>query len=359
MKLKNSLIFYTKSWEGMVLRKPVVILAVVGIVIVLTIGMYAFVRATLNHFHEAGIEAADIDGGYGNDIQQDDSDVDGISGGDNEGKDVSKHGSSGGDKTEYTDPYLKMIKESKRINILCLGIAKYSLADVMIVASLDPESNSLDLISIPRDTYFYRPGFETAPEKKINASFYGKTLAERAQSSMNSVRDLLRIPVHHFVKIEYKGVEEIIDALGGVEVNIPFDMDYDDPLDDLHIHFKKGKRTLNGEEAVKFLRFRQNNDNTHSDGDIGRIKRQQDLIKTAMNKALGLQLFKLIDIAKEYIKTSMTADDMLAYAMELSQMDMDNVKTYVLPGEARYLNGASYYIHDEQATKDLIMEIYK
>jgi len=339
------------------LKKTTVISIVLAITLLLCVGLYVYARATLNQFHEAGIEAAIIDNdnsGIGE--KSSDNSVD--SGAQNAERYSGSDKSGSKDETE-NDPYIKMLKNSKRVNILCIGLAKYSLADTLIVASLDPESNSLDIISIPRDTYFYRPGFENAAEKKINATFYGKSLAERAQSSMNSVRDLLQLPIHHFVKIEYKGVEKIIDAIGGVEVDIPFDMDYDDPTDDLHIHFKKGKRVLNGEDAVKYLRFRQNNDNSHSDGDIGRIGRQQKLIKKAIEKSLGLQILKLVDIAKDYIKTSMTAEDMISYAIEVSKINMDNVKMYILPGKPNYIGGISYYIHDKQETKNMIMEIYR
>ena len=339
------------------MKKTTVILIILVFVTLFCVGLYVYARATLNQFHETGVEAANIDDGI-SDMHEAGSDNAMGSGVRNE-KGYSGVGKKDDRDKAENDPYVKMIKDSKRVNILCIGLAKYSLADTLIVASLDPESNSLDIISIPRDTYFYRPGFESAAEKKINATFYGNSLAERAQSSLNSVRDLLRIPVHHFVKIEYKGVEEIIDAIGGVEVDIPFDMDYDDPTDDLHIHFKKGKRLLNGEDAVKYLRFRQNNDNSHSDGDIGRIGRQQKLIKTAMEKSLGPQIMKIVDIAKEYIKTNMTAEDMMSYAMEVSKIKMENVKMYILPGEPKYIDGMSYYIHNGQDTRNMIMEIYQ
>lgn len=258
---------------------------------------------------------------------------------------------------EEVDPYLKMINESDRVNILCLGYAK-GLTDTIIVASFEPNDKLLDLISIPRDTYLHREGYDSNWQKKINAAYTGKDPLERAHSAMDAARDVLHIPIHHFVWVKYEGVEKIVDTIGGVEVNIPFKMDYDDPEDDLHIHFTPGTKLLNGEESVEFLRYRKNNDNTHSDGDIGRIARQQEFLNNAIRKSLGPEILKVIDVAQKYVRTSLTPNEMIFYANKLRLMDEENIETYMLPGYDKYKNGVSYYFGKKEETVKMITEIY-
>lgn len=315
-----------------------------GLIFMILIGgIYLFSRSILNEFHESGTETSNIDESNNDESEE------------------SKDNNTNNKDEENKDTYLDMIKNSDRINILCLGITNTPPpADTIIVASIDTKNKLLDLISIPRDTYVYREGYETTGQKKINASYVGKNTAAKAQSSMNAVRDILQIPIHHFVKVEYEGVEKIIDSIDGVEVNIPFDMDYDDPTDNLHIHLSKGKQTLNGEDSVRYLRFRKNNDNTHaSEGDIGRISRQQEFIKSALNKCLGLELIGVVNTAKDYIKTSLTAEQMIYYANKFRKIDKEDINTYVLPGEPKWLENSSFVVADKEKVKEMIIEIYK
>jgi LCP family protein required for cell wall assembly len=182
-----------------------------------------------------------------------------------------------------------MVNNSNRINVLCFGIADYLLADTIMLVSLDPDNLTADVISVPRDTFYHTKGRDEPYMKKINAYYYGNNSVERTQNMINTVSALLKLPIHYYVKIEFDGVIAIVDCIGGVTVDIPFDMDYDDPEANLHIHFKEGKnQLLNGQQSLEFLRFRMNNDGTRSDGDIGRIYRQQQFLKTAI-KSVGFE----------------------------------------------------------------------
>ncbi|MTI49862.1 LCP family protein [Sporosalibacterium faouarense] len=336
-----------KKYKSRILIFAIILLLISG-------SGYAYVRHTLNKFHEDNIEIADIE----DDINNEESGNE-IDEADDTSEDKKENDEDKKEDTEEQelDPYVKMIRDSDRINILCLGVAN-PLTDTMIVVSIDPDKNQMDLISVPRDTYYYREEYAMDSFQKINACYVGKTSAERAQSSMNAVRDVLNIPIHDFVKIEYKGVEEIVDTIGGVEVYIPFDMDYDDQPGNLHIHFKKGKKLLNGKEAVEFLRFRKNNDGTHSDGDLGRITRQQEFIMKAIDKSMGLEILGVVNVAQDYIRTSLTDIEMLSFANRLRKLDTENINSYTLPGEAKYINGISFYVKDEEKIKEMITEIY-
>lgn len=338
---------------GTILIKKYKILGIVGfsLTLVILIGYFS-VAGFLNLFHQAGTIKADI-----GEFEENELIIDGHKGSIKEDGDQDDLKTIKTEIEKEEDAYRKMVQDSSRINIVCLGIAQ-NLTDTIIVASVDPVQKRLDLISVPRDTYLYRPGYEQPGQKKINASYVGSNGTDRAQSSMNAARDVLQIPIHHFVAIEYKGVEEIVNALKGIEVYIPFDMEYDDFEDGLHIRFQQGKKVLNGADAVKYLRFRKNNDNSYSDGDIGRIKRQQDFVVQVLKKSFGVQMLQVVNIGRNYIRTSMIDKEMLGFLDVFMQMDMNQIHTYLLPGESGYINRTSYYIQSKQKTQELITEIY-
>ena len=340
-------------------KRNIAILTILLVIAVLIIGGYFHIFYKLYQFHEKNMKIAELDENslYIKRLLEIQEKEIKINTEDNL-QDIESEDSDNEDTKEKINKYLTMINESQRVNILCLGYAD-GLADTLIVASFDPNKKMLDLISIPRDTYLHREGYDDKWQKKINASYTGKNSAQKAQSSMNAARDVLHVPIHHFIRVDYQGVRKIVDTIGGVEVYIPFEMDYDDPQDDLHIHFKKGKKLLNGEEAVKFLRFRKNNDNTHSDGDIGRIARQQEFINNAISKCLGLEIFEVINVAQNYIRTSMVPDEMIHYANKFRQINEDDINTYTLPGLAKYSNGVSYYFGNEDEIKKMIINIYQ
>lgn len=254
----------------------------------------------------------------------------------------------------------KLVENSKRINVLLMGL-EGPRTDTLILASFDPQSKYVDMISIPRDTYFHIKGYDSSDQKKINA-VYGRSKANggKAEGVVRVASNILDVPIHHYVTLSYKGVERIVDSLGGVKVTIPFDMNYNDPYSDppLHIDLKKGTRVLNGKESVQFLRFRQNDDKSHSDGDIGRINRQQQFMKAAAKKALSFRLPAVANTTFKQVKTNMELDDIIYYAKRAIGISIDDIQTYKLPGSAT-TKGTSYYIHDAEATEQLMIQIYK
>ena len=250
----------------------------------------------------------------------------------------------------------KLVEESKRINVLLMGM-EGPRTDTLILASFDPDNNNLDLISIPRDTYYPRKGYDFAEQKKLNAA-YGN---EGAKGTMEAVSSILGgIPIHNHVRISYTGVERIVDSLGGVKINIPMDMEYDDPYDTppLSIRLQKGTQVLNGEQAIQFLRFRKNNDGSgYVQGDLGRMKAQQQFVKAAMEKALSFRLPVVANTAFKQIKTDMALPDILGLATGAVGMRRDNVRIYSLPGSATE-EGISYFLHDPNASEEMMEQIY-
>lgn len=242
-------------------------------------------------------------------------------------------------------------KEEVIINTLFMGIDE-ARSDTMIVASYNKENQKIVLLSIPRDTRVEIPryGFD-----KINSAAARK---EGTALAMETVGNLLGIPIHHYVKVSFKGAESIVDILGGVKVNVPMDMNYEDPAQNLSIHLKKGTQVLNGKNAVKFARFRSG----YPDQDLGRIKSQQELIKAFLDKLTSPSVIpKIFDIANAMsrcIKTNLENADIAHYAMHAKDIKMDNIKFYTLPGEAGSKNKISYFLYDEVKLKEMMKEIY-
>lgn len=282
---------------------------------------------------------------------------------DSDDNDIDKSNEENDEKEEKPkDPLHEAIDNSKRVNFLLMGM-EGARSDTMIFASYDPKEKKVDMISIPRDTYYHTNGYDAADLRKINA-VYGRSKAEGSKKVVGEI--LGQVPVHHYVTIDYKGVAKIVDSIGGVEVNVPFHMDYYDPYDKppLRIDIPKGKQLLKGEQAVKFLRYRHNTDMTvgYPDGDLGRIKAQQQFLKSAIKKSLSLKIFNVVNTAFDYVKTDVKLSDALSYAVGLAGFDVENMTMTTLPGKEEkraYGNQRlSYYIHDPEKIRELMMEIY-
>lgn len=261
------------------------------------------------------------------------------------------------DKDEPKSELEMLVENSERINVLLMGL-EGTRTDTIMLASFSPKSKKVDIISVPRDTYYYTKGYEKNDQRKINA-VYGRS---GTKGVMTAVSDILGVPVQDYIKVNYRAVEDIVDTLGGVKVNVPFKMDYDDPYASppLSIHFEKGTKVLNGNEALKYLRFRKNNDNTHSDGDIGRVNRQQAFIKAAMKKAMTIS--KLPVVAKttfKHVKTSLDIDDVVRYASLAIGISSQDINTYIVPGDAVNKLGLSFYEYNKSETEKIMLDIYK
>lgn len=201
----------------------------------------------------------------------------------------------------------------------------HGLTDTMLLLRFEPNQEKLSLLSIPRDTQTLIEGYGL---KKINeANYYGGP-ALTAQTVSKLLND---VPIDRYVRVNVQGVEKLIDALGGVKIYIPKDMKYKDDSQHLYINLKQGEQHLNGSEAVQFLRFRYD-----EYGDIGRIQRQQTLIRALIEQALKPQtLLKIPDILsviQSNIDTNLTVEELVALAGFAGQTQRSKVQMLMLPG---------------------------
>lgn len=254
-------------------------------------------------------------------------------------------------------PYQKLFDKSNRVNFLVLGM-EGPRTDTIMVASFDPDTKKVDIISIPRDTYYERNENHSAGLKKINAVYGGEGI-EGIQKAASNI--LFGMPIDYYVRVNYDGVSKVVDSLGGVETYIPMDMKYDDDWDEppLHIDLVKGTYELDGDQAVQFLRFRKNNDGTgYPDGDIGRIRAQQGFLKSAFKKVLSYRLPIVANTMVKYIRTDLPLSEVTKLAANAIGMSVDDLTTYSLPGDAIYNYGVSYYLHDTEKTSRIVESLY-
>ncbi|MDD3227389.1 MAG: LCP family protein [Tissierellia bacterium] len=252
---------------------------------------------------------------------------------------------------DYGTSVGKAASNMKRFNILLVGLENQR-TDTIIAISYDTESKTADLISLPRDTYLPRNADEDAEFKKINAIY----AQEGIEGLTIRVQELLGIPIEKYAVIDYEAVIACVELIGGVEVNVPFHMEYSDPYDDppLYIDISEGVQLLNGEQSLKFLRYRKGYDNQ----DLGRIEAQQQFIKSAVKKALGFQLPAVIKEAYSHIETNIRVSDLLNLASDLVGFSTDNINANILPGMETPLEGLSFYIPDEEGIKNLVYSLY-
>jgi len=253
-----------------------------------------------------------------------------------------------------------MTRKSARVNVLLTG-SDGGRSDTMMVLSYDPGRKLVDIISFPRDTRVETVD-STGKQKvgKLNATYnFDKQGAGGPENVQKAISKIAGIPIHYYVDVDYNAVREIVNILGGIEVDIPFAMKYDDPYCDppLHINLKPGKQVLNGDKAIQFLRWRKNNTGIQQ-GDIQRIERQHAFVKTAFKKAFGFKLPEEIQAALKYIKTDMPIDKMLYYAGTSIGLDTAKIRSYRLPGDAEMIDETSYFVYDPVDAGRMMLAIY-
>jgi len=224
--------------------------------------------------------------------------------------------------------------------LLVVGRDRVGLnTDTIMVARLDCAAETLDVVSIPRDTLVDVPW----AVKKIN-SIYG-TLG--TEGLLEGVEDLVGFDIDNYVIVNTFVFRDVIDYIGGVYFDVPIYMNYDDPLQDLYIHMSPGYQLLNGDRAEQVVRFRQNNDGSgYPTGDLGRIETQHAFFRELAKQVLSLgniaNLPQIINLVLDNTDTDLTSGNMAFYAQEFFKLSSDNVRFYTMPHENVYIRGGSY-----------------
>lgn len=225
------------------------------------------------------------------------------------------------------------------------------LADTMLMMRFDPSNKRIALMSIPRDTRTNVNGKLT----KINEANRDGGPAMSAQATSELMGG---VGIDRYVRINVQGVEKLIDALGGVNVNVPKDMKYQDDSQHLYINLKAGEQHLDGDKAMQLLRFRYDDQ-----GDIGRIQRQQMLMKAlvaqALNPATIARLPKILSVIQSNVDTNLSVEELVALVGFGAQTDRSNIQMMTLPGDfSSYDDYALSYWLPDYAKIDALCEQY-
>lgn len=226
--------------------------------------------------------------------------------------------------------------------------------DTLMVAALDTVNGTLKVLNIPRDTQVV----VKRSTKKINAAWGvgGGAKGEGAAQLKKELKTVIGFTPDAYAVVDLKGFVKLVNALDGVEFDVPRNMNYDDPDQNLHIHLQKGLQTLDGEKALQLVRFRR-----YPEGDIKRVEVQQDFLKAVFKQTLSLKnVFKISDfaaIASEHLRSDLDLGQMIWFGKEIMKLGEGSVSFHTLPGDtnASYQK-QSYVIVDTAEALALINE---
>ena len=259
------------------------------------------------------------------------------------------------------------IKELEPIQVLLMGVSTdngLKLSDTIIVASYNPKTQQASLLSIPRDTFIGKNVKNGATTDKINCLYQ-----KGPERTLEAVNELTGLDVKYYVVIDNQALIKLVDVIGGVQFDVPINMKYTDPSQDLYIRLNKGMQTIDGKKAEQLLRFRKNDDGTsypseYGDNDIGRMKTQRNfIIETIKQTIQAKNIFKIkdiIDIAYEYVDTNLSISTIKDYVPYAINVDVENMKSASLPGTSLGPPNAPYwfFVINEKETENLMKELY-
>lgn len=233
-----------------------------------------------------------------------------------------------------------------------------NLTDSIMVCAYNPKQNKVAMMSIPRDTFVGKNENKAIASDKINTLYQ-----KNPDNLLKQINEITGLDIKYYINIDTNGLKELIDAIGGVYFDVPIDMDYDDPTQDLHIHLKAGYQLLDGNKAEQVVRFRHNNDGTsypatYGDNDIGRMKTQREFIKVLLKqitrKNVIINMNKYIKIAKNNVTTNFNIDSIKDYIPYIVDFNFDDINSTSLPGEPKKCNGVWLYIPNKKEVKNIV-----
>ncbi|MBQ8248925.1 MAG: LCP family protein [Clostridia bacterium] len=265
------------------------------------------------------------------------------------------------------------VRDTQIVNFLVAGRDKAAWnTDVMMLVSFNMRDYTLNVLQIPRDTYIEVDGVTrgriNTVVKLMRAQAYNNDTTlnsdEMLKAGMQGTVEILEknlcVQIDGYAIVNLEGFRNIINAIGGVYMDVPYEMEYDDPDQDLYIHLAPGPQTLNGAQAEMFVRYRSG----YVQGDIGRVNAQK-IFLTALFKQLQNNLTistvpTIVDQLLKYVTTDVPLTDIVFYAKELLKVDMENVSMMTLPGsDARSsTTGAWYYIMHRADMLDAINKYF-
>lgn len=264
---------------------------------------------------------------------------------DNEGNALNKDNENSNDNEEDILIEEQIKFEDKSYAVLLIGL-DYRLetgtcnTDTLMISIINPITNKVSLLSIPRDTKVNVPGFGY---NKIN-SVYAMGEHIRIQEERNNeevtmtgptllidtLSNYFDIPISYYVKVDFQGFKTIVDELGGIEVYVDRNMNYTSESDGTYINLRQGLQILDGENALDFARFRMSSDGNDSN-DFERNNRQQEVIKAFVDEMISIngitKIFNVLDIASYHIKTNLNSEELTSLFMKYKAISTNDIET--------------------------------
>jgi LCP family protein required for cell wall assembly len=243
--------------------------------------------------------------------------------------------------------------ETKNLGYNALVNSFEGLADTILLLRFNPETKKITVLSIPRDT---RIAMQKYGVMKINAANVdgGPALSAKAVSQL-----VQGVEIDRYIRVNVQGVQKLVDALGGVTVYVPKDIKYRDDSQHLYIDLKQGKQHLDGDRALQLLRFRYD-----KDGDIGRIQRQQMVMRALMEQALNpltvTRMPKIMSTIQSHIDTNLSVEELLALVGFSVGIDRSNVQMLMLPGDFNGdgHHGVSYWLPNRRRIQAMLGQYF-
>ena len=235
---------------------------------------------------------------------------------------------------------LDLLSGKKNIVVMGCDIRKDDVgrSDTLFVVMLDKSKKNAALLSVPRYT---RVKIKGHGWDKINAAFaYGGQKLTR-----ETVQDFLGIKLDNYVLVDFRGFKGLVDAVGGVDINVEKRMYYYDPYDGFEIDLRPGMQHMDGKTAMQYVRYRD------EEGDIGRIRRQQKFLMALYRHIASKNIIaKIPGVSKQImsmVKTDLSLKEMVELGNVMRDMvEKDGLKMSMVPGEPEYIDGISYWIPD-------------
>ena len=256
-------------------------------------------------------------------------------------------------KPDYNEDDKKgMLVAKDKATVMIMGVDERAddvgRSDTLMIATLDPDKNQAALLSVPRDTRIKIKGHGF---DKINAAYaYGGR-----KLTQETIESLLNTHIDHYIKINVHGFTKIIDALGGIDIDVEKRMYYEDPWDDdggLYIDLQPGMQHMDGKTAITYVRYRD------EEGDIGRIKRQQNFMKAVMDKLVSPTIIPklpaIVSAVSDSVETDMSVSEILSFLGTLQDAKDNGLKSEMLPGKPVYIEGISYWVPDISKTRQIL-----
>ena len=235
---------------------------------------------------------------------------------------------------------MSFLSGKKNIVVMGCDIRKDDVgrSDTLFVVMLDKSNKNAALLSVPRDTRVKVKGHGW---DKINSAFaYGGH-----KLTQETVQEFLGIKLHNYVVVDFQGFKDLVDVIGGVDIDVEKRMYYYDPYANFEIDLRPGKQHMDGKTAMQYVRYRD------EEGDIGRIRRQQKFIMALYQQIASKNIIaKMPGVSKQImsmVKTDLSLKEMVELGKVMRDMlEKDGLKMAMVPGDPKYIDGISYWIPD-------------